>query len=263
MPFAASAIASWVSALGVGRLLELGLLDLKLVLLLGDLRLGLDIGVVRLLRSLCARHCDVALRVRAGDRRVLRYLRDVVDTEVLDRLVVVREVLDVERDDLEAHAGEIGVGVRLHHVSKLLAVEHHLLSVHLADDFTHVALEHLLRDAGDVVRRGVEEVHRGEVDLLWIAADLDVHDCIDVDVDEVGVGNRFGSLHVDLDQLKRHLVEPFEEGNAEVRPADYGAALEAGDDVRHVRRCLDVGNYDENDKQKNAGGDQNGLDRHG
>ena len=23
------------------------------------------------------------------------------------------------------------------------------------------------------------------------------------------------------------------------------------------------GNYDENDKQKNAGGDQNGLDRHG
>ena len=55
--------------LGVGRLLELGLLDLKLVLLLGDLRLGLDIGVVRLLRE-CFKEVDKLLDARLVEVRL-------------------------------------------------------------------------------------------------------------------------------------------------------------------------------------------------
>ena len=224
--------------------------------MVGDLGLGLDVGVVRLLGGLRARNGDVALRVRAGDRGVLRDLRDVVDAEVLDGLVVVREVLDVERDDLEAHPREVGVRIGLHHVRELLAVEHHLLRVHLADDLSHVALEHLLRDAGYVVRRGVEEVHRREVDLLRIAPDLDVHHCVDVNVDEVGVRHGLGRLDVDLDELERDLVEALEERYPEVRAADDRPALEPGDYVRHVRRGLYVGHDEKQDGEKDRRRDE-------
>ena len=218
--------------------------------------------VVRLLRR--PRPCDghVALGIRAGNRRVLGDLGDVVDTEVLDCLVVVGEVLHVERDDLEAHARQVRIGVRLHHVRELLPVKHHLLRVHLSDDFAHVAFQHLLRNPGDVGRLGVEEVHRRKVDLRGIAPDLDVHDRIDIDVDEVRVRHGLGRLHVDLDELQRDLVEPFEERNADVRRADHDAALQAGNDVRHVRRRLHVGDGNEKNQQHGGNADDDGGDRH-
>ena len=128
--------------------------------------------------------------------------------------------------------------------------------MHLADDLSHVALEHLLGDAGDVVRRGVEEVHRGEVDLLGRAADLYVDHRVHVDVDEVGVRHGLGRLDVDLDELERDLVEALEERNPEVRAPYDRPALEARDDVRHVRRGLYVGHDEKQDDEKNRRRDE-------
>ena len=238
MPFAASAMASWVSAAFLSSAFLISSSFCFLAISVWD--------------STSASFASFAACARATATSRSAFARAIAASFE----ICAMEVLDVERDDLEAHPREVGVSVGLDHVRELLAVEHHLLRVHLADDLSHVALEHLLGDAGDVVRRGVEEVHRGEVDLLRIAPDLDVHHCVDVNVDEVGVRHGLGRLDVDLDELKRDLVEALEERNPEVRAADDRPALEPGDYVRHVRRGLYVGHDEKQDDEKDRRRDE-------
>ena len=62
----------------------------------------------------------------------------------------------------------------------------------------YVVIRPVLWPFCSVGRLGVEEVHRGKVNLRRIAPDLDVHDRVDVDVDEVRVRHGLGRLHVQL-----------------------------------------------------------------
>ena len=236
---------------GVAGFLQLGLADGQFVLFLGDLLGRGHLGVVGLLLGHGAGLGDLLLAFRAGDGGVFLDLHNVVHAQVLDDGAVVHEILHVEADDVQAHGGQVGLGVLLHQGGEFLPVGHHLLQLHFAHDLAHVALQHLAGHAGDVIHLAVQKVLRRQGQQLGRVADLHVDGRVHLDVDIVCRGHGAGCFYVDGDELQAQFVFLLKEGHLHARLADehLGGFAHAGDDVCGVRGRLDVARHQDDDQQ--------------
>ena len=127
--------------LGVFLHLQFGLLDCKVVLLLCDLHIRLDLRIIGGFRRL--RLCDgnIPLRLCLGNGGVLLDLAHVVLTERIDQAVLVCDALNVAGDDLNAQCVHVGLRLRLHLIAEFLAVVADFLQRDRTDDLTHVTLQ--------------------------------------------------------------------------------------------------------------------------
>ena len=138
--------------------------------------------------------------------------------EVGEVAAVVGDVLDLERVEDQALAGERVLRLVGHPLREGRAVADDLLDGQAADDRAQRAGEHLLGERLDVLLLG-EEPLGGEPDLVGVAADLDDRDALDVELDALA-GHRAADLHRDAAAGEVHGGELLHERHHE------GAAAE-------------------------------------
>ena len=240
-------LLDFIRGVGLGALrvldhLEVGLLHGQLVVLLGDDGLVEDAGVVGLLRGLRLGDGDVALGLRLGDGGLLADLEGVVRTEVLDKSLVVRDILDIARNHLDAELRHVGGGLLGDLVGEPVTVDVEGFEVERADNLTHVTLQGVLDLYGDILLRHVEEVFGSQTDTLVRVDNADLRNGIHDNRDEVIGRDRSRGLDIDARLSEEHLIDPFETGDAESAFSDEntGLARKAGDDVGVFGRCLHV-----------------------
>ena len=238
-----------LGTLAVGADLHLRLLDGESRILLGDFLLRLDLDGVRLLLCLARRDGDVALGIRFRNLRVLADLLHVVDTHVLNGTGAVLEVLDIEVYDFNTEFFHIRHDVFRNFLGNALTILHHFLEPDGADDLTHVALQHLRDQRDELALPHVEERLGGALEQFRVGGNLDVRDTVNRDVDELVRRDGFTRLDIHLHDAQRQLVEPLEEGDAETgAPDEDPTAGQPRDDIRRVRRRLDIPGGEEDDE---------------
>jgi len=134
--------------LGGGRVrlgLDLGLLEHECPVGDGDLLLRGEAGLLGRLASACF-----------GDRGDLADASRLGPAEVGEVRAVVGDVLDLERVEVEALAGERGLRLLGDPLRERRAVTDDLLHRHRADDRAQCAREHLLREGLDLLLLGEE-----------------------------------------------------------------------------------------------------------
>ena len=99
--------------LRIGNDLQFRLANREFVVLLRNLGVRLYARIVCGLVCLGLRNCDIAVRLRLRNRGILLDLRRVVRTEVVDEPLLIRHVLDVAGENLDAEL--LHIGSRLHH----------------------------------------------------------------------------------------------------------------------------------------------------
>ena len=235
----------------VRLLLEFRLTDGKRGLLFRDFHFGLDFCVVRFLGGLCLCNCDIPFRLRFCNRRALFNLRNVVDTQVFNHIVLVGERLDVERDHFKAHLAEIGNRIFLYALAESLAVGDHFLQPHLAHDFTHIALQRILNPADNHILVFVQEELGGKRHHLGTLADADLDRSVHLYIDVLRVRNEIGRLYIDGEHFQGQLIQPLQKRNANPRFADQDARLpKTRDQKSRVRRRFYIPNADDNNNHK-------------
>ena len=99
--------------LRIGNDLQFRLANCEFVVLLRNLGIRLYARIVRGLVCLSLRNRDVAVRLRLRNRGILLNLRSVVRTEVVDEPLLVRHILNIAGENLNAEF--LHIGSRLHH----------------------------------------------------------------------------------------------------------------------------------------------------
>ena len=184
---------------------------------------------------------DVALCVCLCDLGVLSDLLDVVDTHVLDGSGIVLEVLDVEVDDLDAELLHVGDDVFGYLLCDALSVLNHFLEADRADDLAHITLKHLCDKADKLCLTHSEKRLGCALEQCGVGRHLYVGDAVNAHVDELVCRDSLGGLDIDLHYSQRELVDALEEGHSPAGFTDeYSLLSETGDDVRRVRRCLQI-----------------------
>ena len=235
--------------LGVGGNLQLRLLDLQFVVLLSDLGVGHDAGLVGGLVGFRLGDGHVTVGLGLGDGRVLFDEGGVVSTQVTDQTVFIRHVLDIAGQDLNAQLIHV-LGRLLHHlIGEGVTVGVDLFQRQCADDLTHVALERVLQVHGDVSCLLVQEVLGCQLDTLLSGGNTDLGNSVHVDVDEV-VG-RHGLFRLDIHRhlAQIQLIQTLKEGDTDTGPANQDLTLffQAGDDVRLIGRCFHITHQEQHD----------------
>ena len=182
--------------LGVGDvdlLLDRRLLQRQRLLGLGDLRV--DGEPLLLLGG--ARSLLLEGRVLVGPgRRDPRLLERLLDLRLAQRVEVALLVLDLledERLELEAHGLEIEVGLLADLLLERLLIAVELLDGQGADDAAQMAGDRLLDRRPHLVGRNSEETAGGATDGFGVRAYLDLGDGLHVDRDALlGVGRAVG-----------------------------------------------------------------------
>ena len=201
----------------VGLLLEVGLLQVELVLADGDLLGRLDLRQLGFLFN----------------------LGRLIGAHGADDALGVGEVLHIEGAQLEAEVGEVILGAAEDLRVEALTVAHELLEVHLADDLAHLAQHDLGDLAGHLLFVQIQVVLGRGLDQLGGLADLEVRHGAGVDEDcvlrrDIVLG---GQLH--LHGTEREGVHALEERDHEGSLAGDGAHLAgAGDDHELIRRAF-------------------------
>ena len=176
----------------------------------------------------------------------------------------------MERVEVEALAGEGGLGLLRDPLRERRTVTDDLLHRHRSDDRAERTGEHLLREGLDLVLLGEEALARG-ADLVLVAADLDDRDAVEVELDALA---RHRTTDCDRDapagevEDVEALYERHDERAAahddplagEVLGHDPGAVGElfaagAGDDEGLVG-AGDLVARDDDDRQQHDDGDQ-------
>ncbi len=222
-------------------------LDVQLRLLLGDLGVRQNPGLVGLPFRLRLGDGDVPVRLGLGDGGVFLDEARIVRAQVFDEPVFVGDVLDVAGEDFDAQLVHVLAGFLHDLVGEGIPVRIDFLQGQRADDLPHIALEGVLEVPGDLLRALVQKVLGRQLDALRVGGDADLCHGVHIDVDKVAGGD--GLLGFDV---HRHLpqvqpVHALEEGNPDSGPADEDLALlfQAGDDVRLIGRGLDVAGQDD------------------
>ena len=238
---------------GVGLDLQGRFFQSELGVLLDDDRLGVDLRLIGLLGSLGPGDADVAVGVGFRDGGFFGDLRDVVDAEVLDDVIPVGEILDVEVHQLDAELPHVGDDVLLHLRRDPFAVLDQLADPDGADDFPHIAFEHLLDLLDEVFLFHAEGGFERPFEQDGIAGDLEVGDPIDVDVDELVGRDGLTGFDVDLEDFQGEAVLSLKEGDAPsgLAPKDLPFA-KARDHDGLVRPGFGV-RADEEDHQESDG----------
>ena len=247
--------------LGLGTVLGgavLGPAQLQLLVLLGDVGIGLGTGLVALLVGDGLADQGVALGLSPGDVRVPLLFGDVAHRQGVQHAVVIREILDGQVNDLQAHVLHVGGGGPLGLLGKLVPVLHQVGDGHPADDLTHVAFQHLHGHRGDVRLLPAQELLRRRGHGYVVAANFDIGHAVHHHADVLLAGHGLGGLDVHLHDAQVQLVHPFKEGNDERRSAADDAVTEyldhvparfvlhlvlvppSGDDQRHVGGYLHI-----------------------
>ena len=166
---------------------------------------------------------DVALGFGTGDGGAFFDAGGVVGAKVDDEPVVVGDVLDVAGDDLDAELFHILRGFDDNLIGEAVAVGIDRLEGQRADDFAHVALERVLEILCDLGGGKVEEVARGEPDVILVAPDHDFGNGVDVDIDVVVRRDGGLCLDVDGDLPEEERVHALEERDAHAALSDEDA----------------------------------------
>ena len=201
----------------VGLLLEVGLLQVELILADGDLLGRLDLRQLGFLFN----------------------LGSLIGAHGADDALGIGEVLYVEGAQLEAQIGEVVLGAVEDLGVEALAVTHELLQIHLADDLSHLTQHHF----GDLARHfhfvHIQVVLGCSLDELGSLADLEVRHGAGVDEDRVLCGDLIfgGQLH--LHGTEGESVDALEERDNERTLAGDAAHLpESRYDHQFVRRTF-------------------------
>ena len=213
-----------------------------------NFKFGGNCGVVCFFLGLRLSDADVSFGICLGNGGCLADGRRLIDTEIFNHAVRVFEVLDVECLHHDAELFKVRDGVFEHEFRDLLAVAHEVHELHAANNFAHVTFENIDNHGTDVFGLLVQEVLSRGFETVRIVRNLGGHHSIDRDVDVILGGDGATGFHVNLDQLKRKVVGAFEERNAKACTPDDDARLllDAGNDNRFVRSCLDVGHDKDN-----------------
>ena len=203
-----------LSLLGVGGDFQLCPLDFQLVLLLGDLGLGLHLGVVGGLVGVCLGDGHVPVRLGLGNGGVLLDEGGVLRAQILDQAVFILDVLDVAGEDFNAQLLHVPGGLLHHLVGEGIPVGVDFLQGQGADDFPHVALEGVLQIHGDVVAFLVQKVFRRQPDAVFLWGDAHLGHRVHGYVDEIVGGNGLFCLNVHRHLAQVQLVQPLQKGDA-------------------------------------------------
>jgi hypothetical protein len=240
---------------GAARLLDhrlaLGgrVLDALVGLLPRDREIGFDLRhlalrpVVRLLLG------GLGLALRLDDARLLPDARAADAADRVQVVLVVGDVLDLERVEHQAHAQHVVLALVEELVRERRLVLVHLLRRELREDAADVALERLARDRGDLLARPAEEALDGVGQARLLARELDLRDALHVERDAaLGVGALHGDLDGDVGEI--HPVDALEERDAHGaaaadRAVADGAALDGVRPTREDERLARVGDEEE------------------
>ena len=204
-------------------------LELERLLGVGDLGVdGEALLLLELARALLLQR-GVPIGTGGGDPGVLQGLLDLGLAERVQIALVVLDLLEYERLELEAHALEVGVGLLADALLEPLLVAVQLLDGEGADDAAQVTGHGLLDGALDLLRRDAQEALRGTPHVVDVAGDLDLRHGLHVDGDAL---HRVDVLEVDVEG---HHLEGDDLGGLPRRPHE-GAA--AADDPERLHLAL-------------------------
>lgn len=147
-------------------------------------------------------------------------MRDVVDTQVINDIVLIGEGLDIERDHLKSHLLQIRNGIFLNALAKGLAVGDHLFKAHLSNDLAHISFQRILYAADDHILIFVEEELGGERHHILALTDADLNGRVSLHVDILGIGDVVCRLDVDRKHLWRQPVHTLRERDTDPSAAN-------------------------------------------
>ena len=182
------------------------------------------------------------LRLGTRDGRAFLDSCRVVRTEVDDETIVVRDILYVAGNDLDAELLHILRRLVDHLIREAVTVRIDGFQRQRADDLAHVALKGILQILRDLFPREVQEVPCCKLHALLVASDHDLGDSIDIHIDVIV--RRHGCLRLDvhrnLPEKKR--VHALKERDARSAPPDEDARalLDAGNNECRRRRSLHI-----------------------
>lgn len=220
---------------GVGLGLDLGLAQVQGALRDRDLLLGLEPGLRGGAPGVGLR--DVGLLLRAGGLGA---------AEVLQVGALGGDVLDLERVEHQALAGEAGLGLLGDLPGEGGPVADDVLHRHAADDGAQGTGEHFLGEADDAVLL-LEEALGGRADGVLCAADLDDRDAFQIGLD-AAQGDGPADRHRDVTAGQVQGEALLHEGDDEDPAADHDLlAAVVGDDLsgRRVRGLLAAASRDD------------------
>ena len=242
-------------------LFQFRLADGQSRVLFSNLDFGLDAGIVGFALSNGLGNGDVSVGLCLGNGCFPLDFGDVVDTEVVNDAVLVREGLDVERNQFQTHFHQVGNGVLLNLFTEGFAVCDHLRQFHLADDFTHVAFQRVLNPEDNHILFFVQEEFGRNGHHVRCVTDFYLNRGVNFDVDVFTVWYEICGANIDRHHFQAQAVNPFKERDAHAGASDERSRFsETGDDDGRVRRGLDIAeDHDDN----NQNDDWNQKKRHG
>ena len=186
-------------------LLEGSLLDFQVAVLAGDFRFRLHFGELGFLFSRGFR-----------DTLVLFLLRHIAGSHGINHIaVLVGEVLDGQVDNFQAHVGHISHSGLDGFLGELIPVLDQFGDGHLADDFTHVAFQHVLGQGLDLLSVIVKQLLGGGRNGQVVRSDLDVRHGVHQHGNVFLGGNGLGRPDIHLVQAHIQLVNPLNRRNIE------------------------------------------------
>ncbi len=218
----------------------------------GDPRLvGLGFGDGGLTGGASLLDLRVARGLRGGDVRLFFDALDLWPAHVSNELVLVAHLFDGERDDFEAHLGEVrGAGVA-HLLAHHLRLFDDLLDGELADDTAQMALHHQANQRLPLVEGLAQELLGGRADAGVVVAHLELRNGLDPHRDTLIRVEILLRRDVERHQLQREPLRPLDDREDERAAADddarqLGATV---DDQRLVRPDFDITRGQRRDQQ--------------
>ena len=201
----------------VGSLLQLSLLQIELVLSLGDLLLRPDLGELSLLLDLSC----------------------LVGTHRADNPLRIGEILDVERAKLKTEICKIVTRTLEYLMVEGLAVTHEFLQIHLTDNLSHLS-EHDLGDlTGHLGLIHIEIILRCYLDQFGSLPNLEVCDGASMDKNRILCRDLVLRRQLNLHSTESQRVHTLQTGDNERALSRHAARLaESRYDHQLVRRTL-------------------------
>ena len=220
--------------------LEFGLADGQLILPLGNLQFGLDLGIVGFLHGLGLLHRHIPVSQRLGNRSILADTGRIVRAQIRDQPRFIGDILDIAGNHLDAQTFHILSSGGFNLFGEGITIRADFLQRQRTDNLTHITFEGIAQLIGDEFRRQIQEVLGRQQTGFFRIIHRNLCHGIYLDIDEI-IG-RHALLRADID---RHLpeiqaVNTFQQRHLHAALPDQhpGLGPPAGEDKRHIGRCL-------------------------